>query len=364
MKYRNHSNRVHRIHRAARRALLGLGVAFAAGVQAGEFDGVTLKVATWGGSWKANIETSIAPRFEALGGKIEFVTGSPQANLAKLIAARGMAPFDVMEVLDAQEKDFFETNEFIQPIDIAGIPNARHLEDWQYNDWRIASWHTQESICYNRDKFAELGLSAPTTYTDLADPKLAGRIAIPDIGSGGGLANFGAIVHAAGGDELNVKPGLELINRLNALKFWSRGGEVITQMQSGDVYAAVMHAGWCVRARNAGVNVANVHPRIGDKAVGVHKYGWLVIMKNSKNAAAANWYLNQYNEVDFQLEYARNSGVVPVNSKAIEALKTDPLLAEMLQLDAADIARQLRIDYSKADISAWNDQWNRSVANQ
>ena len=48
-------------------------------------------------------------------------------------------------------------------------------------------------ICYNREKYAELGLPAPTTYKDLANEKLAGRVVIPDITSGGGFANFGAI---------------------------------------------------------------------------------------------------------------------------------------------------------------------------
>lgn len=344
-------------------AVLTLGVAFATSSTAGEFDGVTLKVATWGGSWKKNIETKIAPKFEAMGGKIEFVTGSPQSNLAKLIAARGKAPFDVMEVLDAQQKDFFVTNDFIQKIDTASMPNKQYLEDWQYNDWRIASWHTQESICYNRDKFKELGLPTPKTYNDLSHPKLAGRLSIPDITSGGGLANVGAMSHAAGGDEGNIQPGLDMIKRLNALKFWSRGGEVVTQLQSGDVYAAVVHSGWCVRARNAGANVMTVHPQIGSK-VGVHKHGWLVIMKSSENVKAANWFLNEYNDADFQLEYARNSGVVPVNSKAISMLKSDPVLAEMLQLDPELIANELRVDYSKADISDWNDKWNRSVSGQ
>ncbi len=343
-------------------AMVAVGISGAA--QAGEFDGVTLKVATWGGSWKENIENKIVPKFEAMGGQIEFVTGSPQSNLAKLIAARGRAPFDVMEVLDAQEKDFFVTNDFIQQIDPSNMSNTEFLEDWQFNEWRIASWHTQESICYNRDKFEELGLPAPKTYNDLTNPKLAGRISIPDITSGGGLANFGAIAHAAGGDEENVQPGLDLIKRMNALKFWSRGGEVVTQLQSGDVYAAVVHAGWCVRARNAGVNVMTVHPQIGNKAVGVHKYGWLVVMKSSENKKAAEWFLNAYNDPEFQLEYAKKSGVVPVNQKAIESLKSDPVLAEMLQLDPADIEKQLKVDYSKADISSWTDQWNRSVSGQ
>ena len=81
MKYRSIFN-----SRLLGAAVLTLGVAFATSSTAGEFDGVTLKVATWGGSWKKNIETKIVPKFEAMGGKIEFVTGSPQSNLAKLIA--------------------------------------------------------------------------------------------------------------------------------------------------------------------------------------------------------------------------------------------------------------------------------------
>ena len=149
-------------------AALSVGILTASSGVAGQFDGVTLRVATWGGSWKENMVQAIVPKFEALGGKIEFVTGSPQANLAKLIAARGKAPFDVMETLDAQEKEFFGTNELIQKIDLSQLTNKEYLDEWQYNDWRVASWSTQEVICYNREKFAELGLPAPTTYKDLA----------------------------------------------------------------------------------------------------------------------------------------------------------------------------------------------------
>ena len=90
---------------------------------AGQFDGVTLRVGTWGGSWKANMEELIVPKFEAEGGKIEFVTGSPQANFAKLVAARGNAPFDLMEVLDAQVADMLELD-YLQNLDLSKIPNT------------------------------------------------------------------------------------------------------------------------------------------------------------------------------------------------------------------------------------------------
>ncbi len=113
------------------------------------------------------------PEVRGPGGKIEYVTGSPQANLAKLIAGRGRAPFDVMEILDAQVPDFAATD-FLAKIDLSKVPNTKYLADFQYNDMMVASWNTQETICYDKDKFAELGVARPTTYSDLAIPR-AGR---------------------------------------------------------------------------------------------------------------------------------------------------------------------------------------------
>ena len=149
---------------------LALGVSFSA--TAGEFDGVTLKVATWGGSWKANMEKIIVPKFEALGGKIEFVTGSPAANFAKLVAGRGRAPFDVMEVLDAQVGDFAQVD-YLQPINLDLIPNKVNLQPFQYNTTYVGSWNTQEiiylcEITYLRVKnFHDVERCAPATRNQL-----------------------------------------------------------------------------------------------------------------------------------------------------------------------------------------------------
>ncbi|MDF1720573.1 MAG: extracellular solute-binding protein [Minwuia sp.] len=326
----------------------------------GKFDGVTLRIATWGGSNKAAIESTLVPKFEALGGEIEFVTGSPQANFAKLIAARGRAPFDVMEILDAQLPDFAKTD-YLAKIDLSKVPNTKDVPDWSYNEMGMASWITQETICYDTEKFADLGISAPTTYKDLAVPALEGRLSIPDITSGGGLANFAAISYAAGGDLKNVQPGLDLIKELNVLKFWSRGGETVTQFGTGDIYAAIVHAGWCVRAKKAGHPVQTVHPVIGDMAVGVQKYGRLGIMKSSKNYEAALWYVNEFIGFDNQFALATNTGVFPTNIKVAAKLADDPVLKQMLALDPAETGKQLRIDYTDADISAWVDQWTRAI---
>jgi spermidine/putrescine-binding protein len=76
---------------------LVLAATGASAAESKRFDGVELKIGTWGGKWKQAQVDMIAAKFEKLGGTITYVTGSPQSNLAKLIVSRGRPPFDMME---------------------------------------------------------------------------------------------------------------------------------------------------------------------------------------------------------------------------------------------------------------------------
>jgi len=326
------------------------------------FDGVELKVGTWGGKWKKAHEEMIAAKFAKLGGTVTYVTGSPQTNLAKLIASRGNSPFDMMEILDAQVKDFRE-GDLLEEIDLDKIPNKKHVEPNQYSKDLVGTWNTQEVMCYNVPKFKELGIPVPTSYADLADPRLERRVSIPDINSGGGLAAVGAMAHFAGGDETNIAPGLDMIKKINPLKFWSRGGDALTQFQTGDVYVAMVHSGWCLRAVNAGSPVAAAQPEIKPGVKGVAKEGWFGIIKGSKNIEAAQWYINQFLEPEFQYEFAVKTGIVPISGPALARINDVPVLKDMVMTDPAERRNQLRIDYSKATISDWTDLWSRSVGN-
>ena len=329
---------------------------------AGQFDGVTLKVGTWGGLWKENQVENIVSKFEAEGGKVEFVTGSPAANFAKIVAARGQAPFDVVEILAAQVKDYHEL-EVLHPLDLSLIPNVQYLADSRYNESLVGSWETQEVICYHQDKFAEEQIPIPMTYRDLVHPKIAGRLQFPDINSGGGLPGLAGVAFSEGGDETNIEPGLKVVKDMNVLKFWARGGETMAQFESGDIIAAVVHAGWCLRTKKlAGQNVTSVHPRINDDQVGVASEGWWGVMQNSENVEAAQWYINQFISADYQLKMATKTGLVPVNQSVFGDMANDPLVAEMIVLDPEKVANQLRVDYSKVIISDWTDQWNRAIA--
>lgn len=344
-------------------AVLSLSALSNAAGQDKPFAGVNLRVGTFGGPWTEIQKELLQPQMEALGATVTYIPGSPQANMAKLIAARGSEPpMDVLEIIDAIVPDMREGG-FLQPLDLSRIPNTKHLAKGQYNDLMVANWTTQEGICYNSEKFKELGIPAPKTYNDLGHPKLAGRVQIPDIVSGGGLAAVAGFSYANGGNLENIKPGLDAIANLKALKFWKRGAEALTQLKSGDIYAAVIHAGWCVRAANAGMTVASAHPVINSNTKGVVKQGWMGVVNgiDPKSAMAAHAYINMFIETDFQKIFAIKRGVVPENLLSLKGLEDDPTLKRMMLLDPNDISKMLHIDFSKVNVSEWHDQWNRTV---
>src|SRR5277367_3593245 len=87
-----------------RRILQGAGLTAATAAmpflraRAGDFVGKTLRVGTWGGSWRDSLQKTVGANLEARGAKIDYLLDSPTGNAAKLIAARGRAaPLDSME---------------------------------------------------------------------------------------------------------------------------------------------------------------------------------------------------------------------------------------------------------------------------
>jgi len=347
------------------RGCLGVVVGMMVGgaAQAAEetrFQGVTLRVATWGGATRDALRDHVASEIEKRGGKVEFVIGSPQDNFAKLIAARGQVPFDLYEFLGTMVPEVMGRN-LLAKLDLGKIPNARLLKPSQYNDFMVATWNTQEMIIYNKDKFRENNLPPPESLTDLKNPKLAGRIMIPDISSGGGIEGVGAFALTAGGDEKNIAPGLKLISELPNPRFWKAGGEVVTQFKSGDIWVAVAHAGWGVRSAYAGVPVITVPARIGTHQ-GMIKEGYIGVVKGSKNQEAAEFFINTYLSAEAQYQFAQKVGAVPVNPEARGKLGTTDVVKDLVVTDPARIDNMVKLDASKIDLAQWNEQWNRMVA--
>lgn len=323
-----------------------------------QFKGVTLRVATWGGATRDALRDYVASELEKRGAKVEFVIGSPQDNFAKLVTAHGQVPFDVVEFLGTMRPDV-EGRRLLAKLDLGNIPNAKGLQGT--TDLMVPTWITEEMIIYNKKAFQDNGVPPPRSLSDLRNPKLAGRIMIPDISSGGGIEALGAFALTAGGDETNVEPGLKLINELPNVRFWKAGGEVITQFKSGDIWVAIAHAGWALRTAKAGVPVATVPARLGQHE-GMVKEGFIGVVKGSPNQKAAEFFINTYLSPEAQRKFALKVGVVPMVQEARAAMAQDPLLRELVILDPVKIQNMARLDPAKIDLAKWDQEWSRSVA--
>jgi putative spermidine/putrescine transport system substrate-binding protein len=327
------------------------------------FDGVTLRVATWGGGNRDFVHEKVGTELEKRGAKVEYVAGSPPENLAKLIAARGRpAPFDVVEMIDSVAPDFVEGG-FLQKIELANVPNTKLLKAFQFDDYKVANWVTQEGIVYNAVKFKELGIPAPTKYTDILNPKLRGKVVFPDVGTGGWVHAIVGMSVASGGSEANIDPGLSAIKDLRPRSFFSGSGETeYTEFKTGDIWAAPMHAGWAIQMQKRGITtVKSSHLQMGQKR-GMVKTGYWGVIKGTPAARAAEFFINTYVSADVQEYMTKNRGLVAVNAEAQKRLLGDPLLAEMLLLKPEDIANVYVVDFTKVRLPDWTDRWNRMIA--
>lgn len=334
------------------------GPAYAA--EENRFQGVTLRVGTWGGATRDGMRDYVASEIEKRGGKVEFVIGSPHDNFAKVIASRGRSPIDVFN-FDANMVPEILGRNLLLKLNLDNLPNARVLKSDKYNDFMVATWNTQEMIIYNKDRFRDNNLQPPETLADLRNPKLAGRVLVPDISSGAGIEAVGAFALTAGGNEQNIEPGLRLIREIPNVRFWRAGGELVTQFKSGDIWAAVAHAGWAVRIARAGVPVAAVPARIG-KHRGIFAEAYMGVIKGAPSQEAAEFFINTMVSADAQYEFALKTGIVPVNAQARSRMGGVPVVRDFVVLDQGRIDEMIKLDATKINLDQWNEQWNQVIS--
>ena len=323
------------------------------------FDGVTIRVATWSGSWRDRMQELIGAEFEKRGGKVEYVIGNALENFNKLIAARGQKPpFDVMEFQSDLWKPLLDAG-FLAPLPFARLTNAAGHSPLQRDDVTVSTWTLEEGIVYNADKFRALGLPKPQKYSDLFNEKLKGRVAWPDI-SYGPYAIIG-LATEDGGDELNVDPGLKRLQEAGIGYYYKSSVELSTKFASGDVWAAPWHAGWAVRVKRTNVPLAMSFPAVKNRH-GIIASGMVGIVKGNEVQKAAEFWVNRYLAPEVQEKLGRANGIAPINAAALNTMRGDPFLAELMLLTPEDIAKAYSINWAKIDLSQIIDKWNRTIA--
>jgi putative spermidine/putrescine transport system substrate-binding protein len=348
-----------------RRMLQGLSAGLAAialprFASGNDLQGQVLRVGTWGGSWRDAIEKMIGASLRARGLSIEYVLGNASNNLAKLVAARGRAlPLDSMELVP-DILPLLMQGKFVDKMNLDRIPHAKSLPAFAKSEYAVGTTAHQAGVVYNAKKFEEAGVAPPQRISDLANPKLAGRVAFPDVSHGAHYQAVAALAFEGGGDETTPEKAVPLIKKIKPALFYSSSPDLATKFGSGEVWAAPWYAGFTVRLRRSGIPVAFLHPAYGSKrgAMEITQYSMLAGTKSREGAEA---FLDAYVSPEVQFEFSKFAGTVPMNQAARMRLAEDPETKDVLLLSDAELRNAFTVDYSKVDMARWRDTWARQV---
>lgn len=323
--------------------------------------GKELRIATWGGSWKDSIDANVGKGIAGQGVKVEYILGNPPDNLARLIAAQrqGQIPFDVMEGFPHITREMADAG-LIQALDYDKMPNAKAAPSWARSQHEVVSLFTQDGVIYNTQKFAEAGISPPKTYADLADPKLAGKVAFPDIGNAQHWNAIVGMAYESGGNEADLSGAVAMLAKIKPAYYFSASTELANRFGSGDIWAAAWHAGWAVRLRRSNVPLAVAYTPFGQKKGAL----WAVpvyIISKTPNQAAAEAFVDALMSPEVQFTHGKQTGSVPVDSSARKRLAEDALSAELLMLGDKEMEQAYQIDWSRLNLAAWRETWSRQV---
>jgi putative spermidine/putrescine transport system substrate-binding protein len=296
-----------------------------------------LRVGLYGGTWMEAVKKTAASEFEKnTGARVEFVQGNPSDLATQLYAASGQGtdvPMDVIETDSLTQTQLASRNLLVPTSDYAkdvfGDVTAEPLNEGMarpHCDWYVV-------IAYNTEKFAELGLPAPTSWESLFDPKLAGKVSIPDITVAQSTATIAAAAGVATADPTDLSAGVRKLKELKPYSIYRSSSDVQTDMANGNVWAAALSDGraWQLVDNGQPVKVAYA------SVPGPNKLGpqagqcFLDVVKGTKNTDLAAEFVKASYSAKVQAEFGRLTGYTPTSPAALDELQKDPAWGQRIQ---------------------------------
>src|SRR5262249_31661708 len=118
-------------------------------------------------------------------------------------------------------------------------------------------------LMYNAKAFQDAGIPEPTSWADLWNPKLAGKVAIPDVSGPGGMDFIIEAARLAGSNEKNLVPGVEKIGQLKTHSLFTSSNDLRVKFLSGEVWAAPWNNGRSWDMIDSGFPGKFVYPKEG-----------------------------------------------------------------------------------------------------
>jgi putative spermidine/putrescine transport system substrate-binding protein len=313
-------------------------------VAAQERSSATLKVGAFGGAFTAAQKKYVGDIFtQTTGIKVQYVDGPASDLIAKLIASKGREPpFDVVYLEKDVRDDVMDLKLFAK-LDSKIVTNLEFLYDEAKNPDGFGPGMAFYSvgIAYNKEKFAAAGIPAPTSWRDLWNPKLAGRVAIPDLVTSYGREFLVAATQLQGGNESSAEKGVKYISEIKAHSYFQASAPVAAQFVSGDVWAAPWINAQTWRLIDRGVPLGYVIPT----ERGIGNVDTIDMAANTKMPQEAQLYINMVLGPLAQMGNATDNPLGPTNKLLAPILNHYPEIAKRFPSSPEDLKKLYLVDW-------------------
>lgn len=357
--------RVRELARSARRvvvfvlcALLGALAPAVVRAQSAEPEVV---MATFGGTIEQFVRAEIVPAFEkATGIKVKLLVGTALSNYAKIAAARNSPDIDIYwsnELTHAAGKQ----QGLYDKLDTKVVTNLAdvYASSKDPDGIGVGIYVLATGIQYNSKALRDAGIAPPTSWNDLFDARLKGKVALYsfDVAYSQDLLVF--LARLAGGSEKDVRPGIERLKALkasgNLVTFASSPAELDNMLVQGQAWMTVNGSPRAFMLKNRGAPIDFAFPKEGAG----YFTNYFEVVKNAPHPKAAQLLVNFLISPEMQLIIAKGVVAAPVNRKVVvpDTLKGMVPLGEeqqgkLMRIDRAEMNRQL---------DAWAELWRREV---
>ncbi|MDJ1158692.1 ABC transporter substrate-binding protein [Chelatococcus sp. SYSU_G07232] len=214
-------------------------------------------------------------------------------------------------------------------------------------------------LAYNKKMFDEKGWAAPTSWSDLSDPKFKGKVVFQSISSSSfGLHGFLMFNRIQGGTDANVEPGFKAWGGTvgpNVLEYIPSSAKIAEMVQTGEAALFPLTPTQVATLKGKGVPVEYAQPKEGSVVLMVAQ---CAIANNSEPELTQKLaaYLLSAGAQAKALQYANQ---MPSNTKVVPPEGTEEKVKQMNTFMKAAVT--LDWDAINAKRPEWNARWNKMI---
>jgi putative spermidine/putrescine transport system substrate-binding protein len=295
----------------------------------------TLKITTWGGKWGDVMKGEVLPAFEK---EFKCTVQADQAfpYLPKLMASPRNDPlYDVLHANSNEQWKAVEEGIVLNRIEPKDVPNLKDVYPYAISDKiaGVAIFTSAVGLGYRTDK----GLQKPTSWKDLADPKLAGQrggYLIPVNSLGQSHLMLLGKIYGKGFKDLDA--AYKALEQLKPIKLYDFTGQMEKALLSAEVIEGVIHDSGVYRYDGQNQPIDFSVPTEGVPAL----EQVLNVTPGSKVKQLAFAYIDYMLRPDVQKKLAEAVWYSPSNKKVelgpkydAKLFNTEEKVAKLIQMD-------------------------------